>query len=244
MLSVQQILTARSQLFDNVNRTKPIVESIEKTSRTLKGFSRWRPMKMASDMMSFCFVSHVPCGCVQISFAILDSGRIECRAFTDAGVHPRFQGTRPSCRFHVVENYIALGTKRLCEEYSKKELINTGEIRTCLQRLEWRLGRLEQTASELVMLHRRYRAILTPCIASGSSTFQLVVDFSSNSSCEKLSATFELSQAYPYAPLNVCLDTFAGSTDVEGLQRILIKNAKPGFGYLSRTCAMIAAFMK
>lgn len=129
----------------------------------------------------------------------------------------------------------------LCAMTCNEQLDSPLEIGPFLRRLEWLLGRMEYTASELAMIQHRYKATLS---CGSSSPPRLEVEFPSSAGTAKLLATFELSDAYPFSPLSVCLDTFEAQVDAQAIQKLLIKNAKPGFGYLSRTCDVIAAYLR
>jgi hypothetical protein len=105
-------------------------------------------------------------------------------------------------------------------------------------------GRIEATARELTSLEKRYRLLLENDPEGGASEFLVHVSFDTDKAQSgTLVATFELNASYPFGPLHVSLPPDSIAVDLGLLQRYLMKNAKPGFGYLSRACDVIAAFV-
>jgi hypothetical protein len=132
----------------------------------------------------------------------------------------------------------------LIDSVNNKILASGRSIGEMLQRLEMLHGRLEMTANELFALQKRYGTMLEVDAVGSKSDFLLSVNFTSLRGSMAMQATFELNTLYPFAPLNVSLDDRGGKVDVDLLRRQLVKNAKPGFGYLSRTCDTISAFLR
>ena len=58
---------------------------------------------------------------------------------------------------------------------------------------------------------------------------------------EAFDACFKIGESYPFDTLAIQLD---GCNEVRLLERHVLKNCKPGFGYLSRACDAIEAFME
>lgn len=240
--SARESMSLRLRLEKEMTDTEPLAMSLARKYTSTKGLHKWKPFSMTDQELFFHFVGPSPEGCASLRFILSGSNGVKCTACVDRNIFGLYKGT--SKRFRVVGDFIEARTLALCRETSSQGKLSPHEIGHVLSNFEWQLGRLEHTASELILLRRRYRAILTPSQISSSTNFQLEVDFSNRTGDVKTCAAFELSDSYPFAPLNVRLDTFQGDTDVEGLRRLLLKNAKPGFGYLSRTCDVITAFMR
>lgn len=219
------------------------VESLSKKFTTTKGLHRWKPVCLTKSDMSFHLIGPSPKSSIRLSFWTCDKGIINIKAQVDPTVF-RDWNSRLTPRFRAVSTFLEARASALVDEISSRAVPIPRQIGALLREYELRLGRVEHTASELAMLHRRYNALLTPSETRGSDNFQVEVDFSSSNDSSKLSATFQLSDAYPFVPLDVHLETFKGEIDEDELNKLLIKNAKPGFGYLSRTCAVISAFMR
>ena len=219
-----------------------MAEAVARNFVSTKGLHKWQPVKLSETELSFQFVGPTPQSSIEVSFQRSSKGMV-CTARVDPHIF-HSEEPRMFTRFRSVSGFLETRTASLTREIVGSAIASAIQIGECLQFIELQLGRLVQTAAELTMLYRRYNAILTPSQIPNSSNFQVEVDFNSQNSSAKLSATFELSEAYPFAPLNVRLDTMEGEVDVDGLRKVLIKNAKPGFGYLSRTCDVITAFLR
>ena len=79
-----------------------------------------------------------------------------------------------------------------------------------------------------------------------SSGFALTIDFTSRTRAAKLRVCFDIRDSYPFSPMDVCMDAMIGHdcVDVDALGRQLMKNATPGFAYLSRACDVIVAYLQ
>jgi hypothetical protein len=229
----------RSSLGGNLAQNRVAADAAQRQKTTLSGITKWQPATLNGSVLSFQYVGPVAKACVYVSFQVTGSGTLYCKAQVQSDLFLKGKG-RTTKQFNSVSSFLEQQTAAVCAMACKESIDSPIQVGPVLRRLEWMLGRLEHTSSELAMLQRRYDAVLSP----GQSSFQLEVEFSSQTGKAKLLATFELSDAYPFSPLNVCLDTFEEELDVEGIRKLLIKNAKPGFGYLSRTCDVIAAYLR
>lgn len=238
---VDAVMSNRS-LTKGVEDRQPAAEAAERGFATLKGVSKWKPTTLNGSELSFHYIGPCPKACIALSFKMASPASVKCIATVQPKLfqnHGSLRVKQLATAFLFLQNRVAA----LCDAVCQQHLHSRHEIGPLLRRLEWQLGRLERTTVELTMLKRRYHASLTPVQLAGSSIFQLDIRFFGQSDVEKLRATFEISEAYPFCPLNVCLDTFEEQLDVEAMRKLLIKNAKPGFGYLLRTCDVIAAFL-
>jgi hypothetical protein len=233
-------LSTRSQLTSELSGSRAAAESSEAGYSTITGINKWRPMELDESELSFQLVGPSPKTCVFISFQVTDIGPIACKARIQPNLYPKHKA-RSSMRFETrsIASFLEQRAADVCAMACKERLDTPSQIGAFLRRLEWELGRAEHTAVELAMLERRYKADISP----NPSSVELTVEFASKTRAAKLLATFELSAAYPFSPLNVCLDA-EGQVDVEAMRKLLIKNAKPGFGYLSRNCDVIAAYLR
>ena len=236
-------VSAHTTLSEKMKAIQPTAESVSRKFTSTKGLYKWIPVNLTENKLSFRFVGASPESSIELSFRPSGVGPVSCKAVVDPQIF-RAHSSIVSSRFRTVSAYLRSRASAMCDKLSSQSVASPHRIGDILRQFELQHGRLEHTASELAMLHRRYNAILAPSQIPGSSNFQVEVDFSSSSSSAKLSAAFELTESYPFTPLDVRLDTFEGKVDVEGLRRLLIKNSKPGFGYLSRTCDVITAFLR
>jgi len=69
----------------------------------------------------------------------------------------------------------------------------------------------------------------------------LTVDFSTAS--KKIRCCFDLGTEYPFSPMNVCLEPLIGEVSVDILGKSLIRNVKPGYGYLLRATEVVNSWL-
>ena len=100
-------------------------------------------------------------------------------------------------------------------------------------------GRNAVSTAEFSLMLKRYTAEVTGSEA-GSIFLHANVEVSGTET-KSIAAEFRISPSYPFSPIDVFLECRQGSVDVGRLQRVLVKNAKPGFGYLSRTMEFVSA---
>ncbi len=230
----------RRALVEKRDLCRPRAESLARMYSYAKGMHRWKAPAISERELTFQYVGPTTDACVALTFTISKLGEVKCLAVP---VNASAENTRNlvCLRVPLLSPFVKARVQSLCNEWSAKTFQHTSQISDGLRHFQWQMGRLEQTAMELLVLRRRHGAILTS--SDGDvSTFKVEVDFCGCPS--KLSASFELTTDYPFAPMNVILNTFEGSVDIEKIRALLIKNAKPGFGYLSRTCDVISACVR
>jgi len=239
--AVTAAISENRSLTNNVREMETVAESMEQGYITQNGISRWEPSRLDEQELSFHYIGPCPKACIAVAFPMSNPSSVTC----SATVQPKlFRGSgAQSSKFPLaVTGFLQRQATIICQSNNKIRLCSPKLIGQFLQQLEWQLGRTERTASELAALIRRYRAVLQ--LSDDSSTVQLEVEFAGRNGSSKLRAVFDITDNYPFAPLNVCLDTFGEKVDVECMRKLLIKNAKPGFGYLSRTCAVVEAYIE
>jgi hypothetical protein len=210
---------------------------------TLKGLNAWLPRAISSTEMTFSYIGPCPKACVTVSFALSGPSSVLCKANVDPLAFPKNK-SRNGGKLQLVMPLLVSRTSLLCEKMSS-EKANPTEIGAFLRRNGWELSRIEITASELALLQRRYRASLSPSSLSGEGLMHVLeVDFQSRTTSCKIRGSFFVSDAYPFDALNTQLDLLEGDTLLDELQQLLVKNAKPGFGYLSRMCDVISAYLR
>lgn len=220
---------------------QPRAENLARKYSYAKGLHRWKAPVISESELSFHYIGPTTDACVVLTFTVSKLGDVKCMAKSFNAITGSCPGSLQCLRVPLLTPFFKGRTAALCNEWSGKVLSDTSQICEVLRHFQWQMGRLEQTAMELLVLRRRHGAILTSS-SDYFPTFKVEVDFSGTPA--KLSASFELTAEYPFAPLNVILNTFEGSVDIEKIRTLLIKNAKPGFGYLSRTCDVISASVR
>lgn len=212
------------------------VESHEKKWVVLKGLNKWKARPMDDRNISFIFPS--PFLCASISFTLGDS--VECHAQIKTDVSKRGE-TSTRKRFQTLQPFLEERSREICNIANLVPIDQPTHIGNVLTDFVRTMSRLERTASEIASLQKRYGAILSRPL--NSRHFELTVDFTSRSGHTKLLGMFVISESYPYSPVDVCLDVLEGQLNMEEIRKKLVKNAKPGFCYLSRSVDFIAACM-
>ena len=243
--NVSAVTCAISEHLDLTGRAKETeneAESVERKYLIAKGCWRWEAASLGEDELSFDFIGVSPKACIHISFALTGANGVPCRALVQPTLF-RASKARHASKFPPnVVSYLHRQVSDCCASINQTRLNSPKSIGSFLQLLELRLRRTERTATELAALVRRYEGVLQ--LSADSSTVQLEIEFAGLDGTPKLRATFDIADNYPFAPLGTCLDSFGEQVDVEHLRKLLIKNAKQGFGYLSRACSLIEAFAK
>jgi len=110
-----------------------------------------------------------------------------------------------------------------------------------LQLSDWRIRRGELICQELNLLLCKFEGSIKEV---DSETIALTIYFYNKKSSTKLSACFDIKESYPNSPMEVFIQPLEGDDiNVKSLSRHLLKTARPGFGYISRSCDVINAFM-
>jgi hypothetical protein len=229
------ILSQQAVLGNQVVKARSRAEASERQYATLCGLGKTKLQGWTETELSFCVPGPCPGACLSITFNLTNPSEVICVACIKPSLFSRYKG-RP---LRSVSSYFEARYRVLCEELSREKLASPRGIGAVLRKVEWIVGRTEQTARELAMLQRRYTTKLS---SSDGQTSSLEVEFSYQKST-KVVVSFDVSEAYPFSPVNVGMHVYNGEVDLDGLRALLIKNAKPGFGYLSRTCDVIAAFL-
>ena len=234
-------------LSEKVKPSTALAESLQHRYLTLNGMHSWSPLVIDETNIVVGFIGASAKTCIKVGFSFDKTGSVTCQA----SIEPSFVRQRRGKKLKLtplITEYVVANMEVLVESINKTKLNHGSDIVGFLQQLEMLHGRLETTASELVGLYKRYSSggILMEADPVGKkSDFLLSVDFTSLSDdSTALRATFELNSFYPFAPLNISLDDREGKVDVDSMRRQLVKSAKPGFGYLSRTCDTVAAFLR
>ncbi len=233
-------------LSEKVKPSRALAESLQHRFLTLKGMHSWSPLVIDETTIVVGFIGASSKTCIKVGFSFDKTGSVTCQASVEPSFFKQRRGKKLKLTPLITE-YVVANIGVLVESINKTKLKHGSDIVGFLQQLEMLHGRLETTASELFGLYKRYNGgiLMEADPVGGKTDFLLSVDFTSLSDdSTALRATFELNSSYPFAPLNISLDDQEGKVDVDSMRRQLVKSAKPGFGYLSRTCDTVAAFLR
>ena len=230
-------------LSEQVKPSTGLAESLQHRFLTLNGMHCWSPFVIDEANIVVGFVGASPKTCMRVCFSFAKSGEVTCQASVDPSFFKQRRGKKLKLT-PLISEFVVANIDTIVESVNMTKLARGSDIVGFLEQLEMLHGRLEITASELFGLQKRYGTLLEADPVGRKSDFLLSVDFQSLTDSTALRATFELNSSYPFSPLNVSLDDREGKVDVDSMKRQLVKNAKPGFGYLSRTCDTISAFLR
>ena len=108
------------------------------------------------------------------------------------------------------------------------------------------MGRIETVAQEISRLQKNVDSVLE--LDKETQIFSLTVDFTARSQPAKVRVCFDLGHVseweYPMAPMRAHAESRIGEVDTVHLRTVLSRSVKPGFGYLTRACDTVAAYMK
>ena len=235
MQTLKRETTQYSTLADRLALAEGTARCSERDYSTICGLGKLRLLSLQQSEVSFYFAAPVPSACILIKFKASDSNSLVCEATLDENIASRCTG-RPT---KWAASFYNSRIQELCANSSLQSVANPCDMWDSLRQFEWTIGRIEDTAAELTMLQRRYKAALS----CANDLVKLDVEFTSSRELAKVVATFEITEAYPFSPVHMGFDVYDGDVDLGTLREIVITNAKPGYGYLSRTCDVIAAFL-
>lgn len=231
--------------FDEKSRLIP--ELIENTSfaqknferfQTLEGLHSWKLQKMSESFLSIRYEGYVEQLSVIVKFETLASTSIRVNVLgscASAGSTQQvfFRANQLTSNVLAFYSYKVNELSRMLSGLVLKE---KSDISGVVQGIECYLSRLEIIGKEISRLELRYGGRFQ--LIDG--VYRLSVSILNKFWRKKIYAHFDVSDAYPFAALNMNID---GDFDIDyGLERQLLRSACPGYGYLTRTCDMIGAF--
>jgi len=236
--TTQEFITLQQSVVDS----KRGAEGSQRSYQSLKGITKIYPSSIQGSHISLEFCGSNPFLSKAVRLVYTEKGTIQC-LLEDTSPHDvnrRWEVNRLSkdalayakCRFKIV-----------CDVMEQKQLENADDMRCLIRQFDWTMGRLEATANELTVLQKRFDISLENDPEGAASDFLVHISFKGNNG-GSLIATFELDPSYPFAPLQVSLTPEGMEVDLDSLQRSLLNNAKPGFGYLSRASDMLSAIIE
>jgi hypothetical protein len=189
-----------------------------------KGLSRVDPASASNTNTTFTHTGRFKFSSFMSTFVVTENGpKIQCQSL---GVQncTTSAGMRGNLSLHA-SAFLKARCKVLSEAVSRKIFESSDDFRFTVRQFE-----------------KRFDLTLEPIPGCATSEFLVRVSFHGSSEKKLLVTCFELNESYPFGPLNVSLEP-GQRLDLVLLQKHLTKNAKPGFGDLSRACDVISAVM-
>lgn len=233
-------LLLENQKLKSLEQTeKQEAKSLAKSCSITTRFSRMVLRCANNGEFQFDFIGDTPKSC--FVFVIQWKPRLECRCSSNPTIFSS-DGLLRAQTLSPAASYLEYRFQELCKDANRTDLETATAIAPLLQRMTCDFTRVDVVARELSSVKRTYKAALVP--TASRKTFRVEVDFSHANGGAAVRATFEISESYPNGPMETNLDVFSESLDSKLLCSYLIKRAKPGIGYLTRTCACLAALIR
>ena len=219
----------------NVLALRQETEKLEKYYSIVSSCFQLTPVKLVDSMIAYESIGPCPAACIFVVFEPIpgDNNMWSCDIQLQEDLFKKFTG-RP---LKSVTPLFQASIHSLAAKASHMTM-RAPEIVSYLHELHLKLNRLHQTARELASLKQRYSAML---FIEDDSKLLFEVNFANTESPKTLTATFEVTEAYPFSFVTVEVD---GDVDLDSVQTLLKRNAQKGFGYLSRTCDLLAAHFR
>ena len=222
---------------DEYNRIHPTATTSQKDYNSLKGVQSWSPAEISEGNICLHTSGLSRQTCCALAFKLSTSKKPKLLSWHQSELR---KTAAPSLRRYtgVVGSFLENGVGRLFTQVAEKTIHETVGVGSSIQNFSRCLGRLDIVALELQGLLDRYGGDLRE---KDCQTYQLSFEFDGRLS--KMLVNFSIGSSYPWLPLEVQIDVLEGSveSDVENIRRSLKKNARIGFGALSRACDIVAA---
>lgn len=206
----------------------------QKAYMSLRGLHSWNPSAMNESNLAFESVGQYAQTSSTISYN-LESSPIEITVSHNDSSTMTMQYSSKSTSTLI--DFLSTCVKEHANTLRENGVSSTTEISSSMQSYMWNMGRVDQAVTELQSLKKRYSATFY----KKGDTFVFSVEF--KNATTTLVAEFDIDHLYPALPLEVQLNLVTGDLDLDRVRRSLKKSAKPGFGNLSRACALLSAFV-
>eukprot|EP00529_Nitzschia_sp_RCC80_P002243 CAMPEP_0113522466 /NCGR_PEP_ID=MMETSP0014_2-20120614/45204_1 /TAXON_ID=2857 /ORGANISM="Nitzschia sp." /LENGTH=1907 /DNA_ID=CAMNT_0000420525 /DNA_START=175 /DNA_END=5899 /DNA_ORIENTATION=+ /assembly_acc=CAM_ASM_000159 len=213
------------------NALHSMASDCQKNYLSLRGLHSWNIGSLLGTGMVFTTLGSCPQTCSKMYVEGMNTKAIELRLEKVQSIGPSSQSKGLYRYKGATAMFLNACVERMERVTSRALLDSPSQVAEQMQTYAWRMGRLDLTAKELHMLHRRYGAKL---VRKNNDIFSLAIGFASSTG--KVAVEFHVDPRYPSLPVDVRLDLIEGHADLDVLLKSLTKNAKPGFGSLSKAC--------
>jgi hypothetical protein len=223
---------------DDCKLALSMAESSQKDYMSLKGLHSWNLLFVDKSRLQLALIgqSRQSFNTLDFKFEALKPATSFTRAPVPATVKRSLQIYNSS-----VASFVEHTVRDLSEKILDRSLDET-RVPLRIQSIAWAIGRVDVVAGELQSLLNRYNGKLYPSTSTPLRSFLINFEFESRSA--KLGVEFEIHASYPCFPIDMRIDVWEGCVDLEDVRRTLIKNTRPGFGYLSRACDIVKTFVE
>ena len=217
----------------DLGRDKLFAQKNLESIASIEGVQSWRLVSADERNIAVEFVGSVPEASIRLDFSVSSSGLVTCNTSTLSEMESEKKQSRYTSN---VKSFFKEKACALQETLLDSSLKSPSEICSVIHHVEWYLGRLDIVGKELSMLEVRYNGKLKKL--HGSDKYHLELSIPNKARGAIIETNFEFGDSYPFA-----MDAdISGDANMVSLENHLIKSAKPGFGYMSRSCDVIGAF--
>ena len=232
------LVRANERLYSRDSELSRSAESKATSYSILKGLQHVQMQALNKRSIVFNFVGSCPTSCVVIEF--MRAPVFECRASLKPDLFLSHHLIRAE-KVSPVASFLRTRFGAFCTNVSNTKISGVKDIGPLLQKMECTLSGIDAVGLELASLKRNYKSSLV-ATAMSSGDFRFEVEFHAKG-VAVMRAFFTISETYPHVPMDTSFDVFVDGLDIPFLFRLLAKNAKPGFGYLTRTVSYIHGFV-
>ena len=230
----RQLSTELRSIRDNAERSREKLVSIE-------GLLLWDIKNIDNSNMNITCQTIVPGVKLLLHFEKSDVSRFRCNAYLEK-VESK-QSFKTLSKYQLspgIKDFWSTQMNSFCDEIKMADLTSMVDIKENLNILEWKIGRLNDVVRELKWMEKTH---LSEVIIK-NKVFLVSLQISNNETTKRLGLEFEIKTSYPFTPMDITFNDLLGKIDIDSLKRQLLKTAKPGFGYMSRTCGIISAYLQ
>ncbi|OEU09481.1 hypothetical protein FRACYDRAFT_248333 [Fragilariopsis cylindrus CCMP1102] len=228
---------------EEYNDLRIAAESAQKSSLSLRGLHSWSMGTVSGKDLEFITLG----SCPQTHLKLLYEGNKSDKAQTrlsSSKVDSNHAKTKSLYVYHgPISVFLDSSVKRLMHTVQQRSSLE-GSIRIGehLQNYSWLLGRFDLIAREFQVVQRRYNGKLRRT-HKDVDRFSVIVEFQNETS--KIVVDFGIEpMMYPSFPVEIRLDLISGELDLDKLRKNLVKNAKPGFGSITRACDIVQSIIR
>jgi hypothetical protein len=205
--------------------------------RSLEGMHSWNIQELSESRIRIRFEGYVKQLNICLDFVTCESDSILVKAhgtepfnMTTSAVY--ISGSQLTTN---VLSFFAYKISHLEKSLNECVLDDKSDISSVVQDVESFLCRMEIIGKEISLLELRHSGRFQ----LSESGHELSLSIFNRFLSKNIYAHFHVTDAYPFAIMDVEIE---GDVDIDVLERQLAKSACPGYGYLTRTCDMIAVF--
>lgn len=237
--TVLSLLDRKRSILPDLADNKSFAERNFQKMQSLEGLHSWKIQELSESRIRICFEGYVEQLNLSLDFVACETESILVKAhgiepFTAVASAVYISGNRLTTN---VLSFFAFKVNQLANSLNERILEDKSDISSVVQEVESFLCRMEIIGKEISRLELRHsgRFHLT------DRGYELSLSIFNRFLSTKIYSHFLVTDAYPFAIMDVDIE---GNVDIDKLGHQLAKSAYPGYGYLTRTCDMIAVFQK